>query len=423
MEEEKLSLKDRLTHAWNAFQTKERDIIYESKGSSSGTRPDRVRLKIGNEKSIVTSIYNKIAIDVASMIIRHVRTDENGSYLETINSSLHQALTVEANIDQTGRALIQDAVLSMMDEGCVAIVPVDTTIDPDISESYKINTLRVGEIIEWFPAHVRVRLYDERTGYKEDITLDKRYTAIIENPLYAVMNEPNSILRRLILKLNLLDAIDKQSGSGKLDIVVQLPYMIKTKLRKEQAEERRIDLENQLAGSKYGIAYIDGTEKVTQLNRPAENNLMGQIEYLTRMLHSQLGLTESIFDGTADEKTVLNYYNRTIEPILDAITGEMHRKFLTKTARTQKQAIKYYREVFKLTPIEELSEAADKFTRNEILSSNEMRAVIGYKPSKDPKADELRNKNMPEVNTKTPLMNSLVSKLKKTKGETDNEDD
>jgi hypothetical protein len=328
------------------------------------------------------------------MSIQHVRLDQNGRYIETINSSLNDALTLAANADQTGRAFIQDVVMSMFDEGCVAIVPVETTLNPSVSGSYDIQSLRTGQILEWFPSEVRVRVYNERTGRKEDITLPKSMVAIIENPLYAVMNEPNSTLKRLITKLNLLDAIDQQSGSGKLDLIIQLPYVIKTEARRKEAEKRRQDIEGQLAGSKYGIAYTDGTEKVTQLNRPADNNLMTQITYLTSMLYGQLGMTESIFDGTADEKTMLNYYNRTIEPILSSITDGMRWKFLTKTARTQNQTIAAYRDPFRLVPVNDLAEIADKFTRNEILTSNEIRSVIGMKASKDPRADELRNKNL-----------------------------
>jgi hypothetical protein len=396
------SIRNRLQHAWNAFLNRERDptLTYESIGVGYGVRPDRVRLGYGNEKSIVTSIYNKIAIDVAAIPIKHVRLDENDRYIETIQSSLNDVLTVSANIDQTGRNLFQDAVISMFDEGCVAIIPIDTTINPTISGSYEIQSLRVAKILEWYPSHIRVRVYDERDGQKKEITVPKNMAAIIENPFYSIMNEQNSILKRLIRKLNLLDAIDEQSGSGKLDLIIQLPYVIKTEARRKQAEDRRKDIEDQLAGSKYGIAYADATEKITQLNRPAENNLMGQIEYLTSMLYAQLGLTENIFNGTAKEEEMLNYFNRTIEPILAALIDEMKRKFLTKTARTQLQSIGYFRDAFRLTPIQSLTEAADKFTRNEILSSNEFRAIIGYKPSNDPAADELRNKNIQQNNTK-----------------------
>ena len=392
-------LKNRLQHAWNAFLNRDPTSRWDVYGSSSGSRPDRVRFSAGNERSIVNSMYNRIAIDVASIRLNHVRMDQNGRFLEIIPSSLNEALTVSANIDQTGRAFLQDVVMSLFDEGCVAIVPVDTTINPLVSGSYDVQTLRTAKILEWFPTSVRLQLYNERTGRKEEVTLPKKTVAIVENPLYAVMNEPNSTLKRLINKLNLLDAIDQQSGSGKLDLLIQLPYVIKTAARKEQAEQRRKDIEDQLAGSRYGIAYTDGTEKVTQLNRPTENNLMAQIEYLTSMLYSQLGLTESIFDGTADEKTMLNYHNRTIEPVISAVVDSMHRSFLTKTARSQNQAITFFRDPFKLVPVANLADIADKFTRNEILSSNDMRAVIGYKPSSDPRAEELRNKNL---NAETP---------------------
>ena len=397
-----MGFSNRLQHAWNVLTNKDPIIEYSSMGSSSwGGRPDRIRSIMGNEKSIAISIYNRIAIDVAAISIKHVKVDENDNYIETIDSTLNDVLTVAANKDQTGRALIQDVVMSMFEEGSVAIVPVDTNFDPSISGSYDILSLRVGQIIQWYPDHVKVRLYNDRTGLKEDTVLLKNMVAIVENPLYAVMNEPNSILKRLIAKLNLLDAIDNQSGSGKLDLIIQLPYVIKTAARKEQADIRRKDLETQLSGSKYGIAYTDGTEKVTQLNRPTENNLMTQITYLTNMFYSQLGITESVFAGTADEKEMLNYYNRTIEPVLSAITGEIKRTFLTKTARTQKQTIKYFRDPFKLVPVTDLAEMADKFTRNEILTSNEFRSVICYKPSKDPKANELRNSNMPAQKTES----------------------
>jgi len=351
-------------------------------------------MHVTNERSVIISVYNRIAIDVSAVNIQHVRLDENGRFVETITSGLNDVLTSEANIDQSNRAFIQDIVMSMFDEGVVAVVPVDTTIDPKISGSFDIQTMRTARIISWFPKHVRVRLYNENKGIQEELTLPKSQVAIIENPLYSVMNEPNSTLKRLLKKLSILDAIDEQSGSGKLDLIIQLPYVIKTPARREQAEIRRKDIEIQLSGSKYGIAYTDGTERVTQLNRPAENNLMQQIEYLTKMLYSQLGLTESVFDGTADEKTMLNYNNRTVVPILSAIISEFKRKFLTKTARTQRQSIEYFRDAFSLVPVTELANIADKFTRNEILSSNEVRAVIGYKPSKDPAADELRNKNL-----------------------------
>lgn len=391
-----MAFSDRIMHAWNAFRSRDpaKNGFYPESGMSYSYRPDRVRLTLGNEKSIVSSIYTKIAMDVSSISMQHVRLDENGRYLQTENTSLNNCLTIEANIDQTGKSLIQDLVLSMFDEGVVAVVPVDTTVDPLITSSYEILSLRTAKILEWFPNYVRVRIYNDKTGLKEDLILPKNMVAIIENPLFAVMNESNSTLKRLVYKLNLLDSIDEQSGSGKLDLIIQLPYVIKSEARREQAEARRKDIELQLSGSKYGIAYTDGTERVTQLNRPAENNLMKQIEYLTSMLYSQLGITQSVFDGTADEKAMLNYYNRTIDPILSAIAEEMRRKFLTKTARSQNQSIMYFRNPFKLVPVNELADIADKFTRNEILSSNEVRSIIGYRPSSDPKADELRNKNL-----------------------------
>ena len=390
-------LATRLKHAWNAFRNRDPTQVHSERrdmGYGSYTRQDRVRMHVTNERSVIISVYNRIAIDVSAVNIQHVRLDENGRFVETITSGLNDVLTSEANIDQSNRAFIQDVVMSMFDEGVVAVVPVDTTIDPKISGSFDIQTMRTARIISWFPKHVRVRLYNENKGIQEELTLSKSQVAIIENPLYSVMNEPNSTLKRLLKKLSILDAIDEQSGSGKLDLIIQLPYVIKTPARREQAEIRRKDIEMQLSGSKYGIAYTDGTERVTQLNRPAENNLMKQIEYLTKMLYSQLGLTESVFDGTADEKTMLNYNNRTVVPILSAIISEFKRKFLTKTARTQRQSIEYFRDAFSLVPVTELANIADKFTRNEVLSSNEVRAVIGYKPSKDPAADELRNKNL-----------------------------
>ena len=388
--------RDRLQHAWNAFMNKDPTTYYH--GSSYSINPNRVRFTRGNERSIVTAVYNRLALDTAAIGIKHIRMDKNDRFSEIINSDLNECLNLSANIDQTGRAFIQDIVVSMLDEGCVAVVPVDTTLNPEITGSYDVNTMRTGKIIEWYPQHVKIRLYNEITGRKEDITLPKNMVAIMENPFYSVMNESNSTLQRLIRKLVLLDSIDEQSGSGKLDLIIQLPYTIKTEARKRQAEERRKDIEMQLAGSKYGIAYTDGTEKVTQLNRSVENNLMKQIEYLTNLFFSQLGITQSILDGTADEKTMLNYYNRTIEPILSAIVDEIKRKFLTKTARSQGQSIKFFRDPFKLVPVSEIAEIADKFTRNEIASSNEIRQVIGWTPSNDPKADELRNKNLSEPN-------------------------
>ena len=389
-----MAFTDRLQHAWNAFLNRDPTYEFRDHGMISTYKPDRVRFTRGNERSIVTSVYNRIALDVSSIDINHAKLDENGRFKEIIQSGLNECLTLNANIDQTGKAFIQDVVMSMMDEGCVAIVPVDTTTNPTITGSFDINSLRTGQIIEWRPEFVKVRLYNDKTGQKEDVLLPKKSVAIIENPLYAVINEPNSTMQRLIRKLNLLDVIDEQSGSGKLDLIIQLPYVIKSEARRQQAENRRKDIEMQLAGSKYGIAYTDGTEKITQLNRPAENNLMKQIEYLTSMLYSQLGITQSVLDGTADERTMLNYYNRTIEPIISAIIDEMKRKFLTKTARTQNQSIVYFRNPFKLVPINELAEISDKFTRNEIATSNEIRQIIGWKPSDDPGADELRNKNL-----------------------------
>ena len=389
----------RLKHAWNAFFSRDPTASYQDVGIGYSYRPDRPRLTRGNERSIVTSVYNRIALDVASITIQHVRLDENNRFLSVIDSGLNNCLTLEANIDQTGRAFIQDVVMSMFDEGCVAIVPVDTDKDPEKTGSYDINTMRTGKILEWHPRHVKVRVYNDRTGRKEDIMLPKDVVAIIENPLYAVMNEPNSTLQRLIRKLNLLDVVDEQSSSGKLDLIIQLPYIVKSETRRQQAEQRRRDIESQLSGSKYGIAYTDGTERITQLNRPVENNLMKQIEYLTNLLYSQLGITQSILDGTADDKTMLNYQNRSLEPIISAIVDEMKRKFLTKTARSQLQSILFFRDPFKLVPVSDLAEIADKFTRNEIMTSNEIRQIVGMKPSSDPKADELRNKNLSEPST------------------------
>lgn len=390
---------DRIKHSWNAFLNRDPTYNYRDLGGPSyGYRPDRMRFTRGNERSIVTSVYNRIALDAASIDIMHVQLDKDGRFESIRESALNECLTRNANIDQTGRAFIQDVVMSMLDEGCVAIVPVDTTINPNISNSYEINTVRTAKIVEWYPAHVKVNLYNDRTGRKEDLILPKKTVAIIENPLYAVINEPNSTMQRLIRKLNLLDVIDEQSGSGKLDLIIQLPYVIKTDARRQQAEQRRKDIEMQLSGSKYGIAYTDGTERITQLNRSVDNNLMKQIEYLTSMLYSQLGITQAILDGSADDKTMLNYYNRTIEPIVSSIVDEIQRKFLTKTAITQKQAILYFRDPFRLVPVNEIAEIADKFTRNEIMTSNEIRQIVGMKPSKDPNADELRNKNLSESN-------------------------
>lgn len=390
-----MGIKDRLQHAWNAFvNNRDPTYGYQYAGSGYTHRPDRPRLTRGNERTIITSICNRIALDVAAISIRHVKLDDNDRFISYVNSGLDECLTTEANMDQTGRAFIHDAVMSMLDEGCVAIVPVDTTINPKITGSYDIRSMRTGKILEWKPAHVKVKLYNDQTGNKEEIWLPKKTVAIVENPFYAVMNEPNSTMQRLIRKLALLDAIDEQSGSGKLDLIIQLPYIVKTPARKQQAEERRKDIETQLSGSKYGIAYTDGTERITQLNRPVENNLMKQIEYLTNLLFSQLSFHQSILDGTADEKTMLNYTNRTLEAIVSAIVDELKRKFITKTARAQHQSIRFFRDPFKLVPVADLAEISDKLTRNEIATSNEMRQVIGWKPSDDPKADQLVNSNI-----------------------------
>lgn len=394
---EKLTFFDRLKHAFNAFRNRDpTEHISYDQGTSYYYRPDRPRLSRGNERSIVTAIYNRIAMDVASVDIKHCRLDDKDRYIETIDSGLNNCLTTEANIDQTARNFIMDIVISMMDEGVVAVVPVDTTFNPKTTGAYDILTARTGKILEWKPSTVKVRLYNDATGNKEDIWLPKKMVAIIENPLFAIINEPNSTMQRLIRKLNLLDSIDEQSGAGKLDMIIQLPYVIKSTTRRAQAEERRKDIEMQLAGSKYGIAYIDGTERVTQLNRPVENNLLKQIEYLTSMLYSQLGFHQSILDGTADDKTMLNYRNRTIKPIIRAIVDEFKRKFLTKTARSQKQSIEFFTDLFEFATLEQISTAADVLCRNEITSSNEIRQELGYKPSDDPKADELRNSNMPQ---------------------------
>ena len=389
------TISSRLKHAWNAFiNNRDPTASFRDIGGGYSYRPDRPRLTRGNERSIVTSVYNRIALDVAAIDIQHCKLDENGRLLGEMDSKLNQCLTLEANLDQTSRAFIQDAVMSMLDEGCVAIVPVETTLDPKVTQSYDILSMRTAKILEWFPKDVRVRLYNEWTGQKEDIKLPKSMVAIVENPLFAVINEPNSTMQRLIRKLSLLDVTDEQTASGKLDLIIQLPYIIKTDARRQQAEQRRKDIEMQLAGSKYGIAYTDGTEKITQLNRSLENNLMKQVEYLTNLLFSQLGITQSILDGTADEKTMLNYYTRTIEPIVSAIVDEMKRKFLSKTARSQKQSIMFFRDPFKLVPVNDIAEIADKFTRNEIMSSNEFRQIVGLRPSSDPKADKLINSNL-----------------------------
>ena len=390
-----MGILDRFQRGWNAFvNNRDPTVHYQEYGNGYSYRPDRPRFTRGNERSIVTSVYNRIALDVAAINIYHCKLDEDNRFIETIDSKLNNCLNLEANMDQTGRAFVQDIVMSMLNEGCVAIVPVDTSTDPEVTGSYDILSMRTGKIVEWYPSHVRVSVYNDRVGRREEITLSKDTVAIIENPLYAVINEPNSTMQRLIRKLNLLDVIDEQSGSGKLDLIIQLPYVVKSPTRKAQAEERRKDIEMQLAGSKYGIAYTDGTEKITQLNRSVDNNLMKQIEYLTNMLYSQLGITQAILDGSADEKAMLNYYDRTVEPIISAIVDEMKRKFLTKTARTQLQSISYFRNPFKLIPVNDLAEIADKMTRNEIMTSNEIRQIIGMKPSKDPNADQLRNANL-----------------------------
>lgn len=389
-----MAFTDRLRRVWNAFRNKDPTFDYYDIGPSYGYRPDRTRFSRGNERSIVTSVYNRIAMDAAAVSIQHVRLDDNDRFLEVIHSGLNECLTVEANIDQTGRSFVQDLVMSMLDEGCVAAVPIETDDEPDEGHKFKIYTMRTGRIRDWYPKHVKMDVYNEESGRHEDLLLPKAVVAIIENPMFAVMNEPNSTMQRLIRKLNLLDAIDEQTNSGKLDLIIQLPYVIKTESRRKQAEKRRKDIEKQLSEGKYGIAYTDGTEHITQLNRPVENNLMRQIEYLTSMLYSQLGITQAILDGSADDKTMLNYYNRTIEPILSAITDEMKRKFLTKTAITQHQTIAFFRDPFKLVPVNEIAEIADKMTRNEIMTSNEIRQVLGMKPSKDPNADVLRNKNL-----------------------------
>lgn len=390
---EKPTFIDRLKNSWNAFRNRDPTMFYSEPGMSYTYRPDRVRFSRGNERSIITSVYNKIAMDVAAVDIRHCRIDGNGRYIEDVDSDLNTCLTLEANIDQTHRAFRQDVVMSMFDEGAIAIVPIETKGDPTISTSFDIRSMRVGKIIEWFPRSVKVEVYNDRTGRKEPLIFPKKSVAIVENPLYSVINEPNSTMKRLIRKLNLLDAIDEQSGSGKLDLIIQLPYVVKGELKEQQAEKRKNSIIDQLKGP-YGIAYIDGTEKITQLNRPVENNLMKQIEYLTNMLYSQIGITPAVMDGTADEKTMLNYNNRTVEPIVSAIVDAMKRNFLSKTARTQGQTIMAFRDPFKLVPINNIAEIADKFTRNEILTSNEIRQIIGFKPSSDPKADQLLNSNI-----------------------------
>lgn len=395
-----MSFLDRLQHGWNAFLNNRDPTISKSGYLERGYshRPDRPRFTRGNERSIITAMFNRISLDVSSITIQHVRLDKDDRFSEVIESGLNNCLNLEANVDQTGRAFKQDAVMSMLDEGCVALVPVDTDSDP-ATGSFEVLTMRTGKIVEWRPKHVKVNVYNEEIGERQDIIVPKKMVGIVENPLYAVCNEPNSTMQRLVRKLNILDAIDEQSGSGKLDLIIQLPYVIKSDARRQQAETRRADIEKQLAGSKYGIAYTDGTERITQLNRPVENNLMKQIEFLTSMLYGQLGITQGIMDGTADEQTMLNYYNRTVEPIVSAIVDEMKRKFLTKTARTKKQSIAFFNDPFKLVPAKELADIADAFTRNEIMSKNEFRQIIGRKPSKDPKADQLINSNISQPNT------------------------
>lgn len=388
-----MRLGSRVKNAWNTFMNKDPTYMYPDIGPGYSLRPDRPRMSRGNERSIVTSVYNRIALDVASLNIKHAKLDKDGRFIGEVSSRLNECLNLEANIDQTGRAFIQDVVISMMDEGVVAMVPVDIISKHGNANSYDIETMRTGKILEWYPQHVKVRVYNDRTGQKEDKIVPKRFVCIVENPLYAVVNEPNSTMQRLIRKLNILDAIDEQSGSGKLDLIIQLPYVVKTELKRQQAQDRLKNIEEQLKGP-YGIAYTDATERITQLNRPVENNLMKQIEYLTSMLYSQLGLTQSILDGTADEQTMLNYYNRTSEPIVSTIVDEIKRKWLTRTARTQGQSIVVFRDPFKLVPVSQIAEISDKFTRNEIATSNEIRQVIGWKPSDDPKADELRNSNI-----------------------------
>lgn len=397
-----MTVATRLKHAWNTFMNRDSYVSRMSIGPSYGYRPDRPLFSRGNERSIITSVYNRIALDVSSMTVQHVRLDGSDRFKEVIESGLNNCLTVEANVDQTGRAFMQDIVMSMLDEGCVAIIPVDTNFDPEKTGGIDIETMRTGKILEWFPQHVKVRVYNDQRGEKEDILVPKSTVGIVENPFYAVMNEPNSTMQRLIRKLNLLDAIDEQNSSGKLNLIIQLPYVIKTEARRQQAELRRQDIENQLASSKYGVAYTDGTEHVVQLNRPVENNLMSQIEYLTSMLYSQLGLTQGILDGSADDKTMQNYLTRIVEPILSAIVDEIKRKLLTKTARSQKQSILFFRDPFKLMPVDKIAEMTDKFTRNEVMTSNEIRQKIGMKPSSDPKADELRNSNLSAPAESTP---------------------
>lgn len=415
-----MDLMTRIKRGWNAFRNRDPTKDYYNYGASYYYRPDRPMFTRGNERSIATSVYNRIALDASTVAIQHVRLDENGRFSSVIESGLNNCLNLDANLDQTGRAFLQDVVMSMLDEGCVALVPVVTDIDPEKSNSYDILSMRTGRIVEWRPAHVKVRVYNEETGKKEEVILPKSMVAIVENPLYAVINEPNSTMQRLIRKLSLLDVTDEQTASGKLDLIIQLPYVIKTEARQKQAEERRKAIEMQLASSKYGIAYTDGTERITQLNRPAENNLMKQIEYLTNLLYSQLGITQAIMDGTADDKTMLNYNNRTIEPIVSAIVDELKRKFLTKTARSQGQSIMFFRDPFRLVPVNDIAEIADKFTRNEIMTSNEIRQIIGMKPSDDPKADKLINSNIAQAKENTDVKPDASSEETNTEGEIQN---
>lgn len=402
-----LNIGTRLKHAWNSFLNRDPTYDLRNLGSSYSYRPDRPRLNYGNNRAIVSPVYNRIALDVASMTYVHCRTNEDGNYLSTIDSSLNNCLNLEANIDQSGRAFIQDVAMSMMDEGCVAMVPIDTTLNPAVSSSYEILTMRVGKILEWYPANVKVRVYNDRTGEKEDIILPKKLVGIVENPMYSVMNEPNSTVQRLKRKLSLIDVTDDRTASGKMDLIISLPYSVRTDLKRNQANDRMHDLENQLANSKYGIGYIDSTEHVTQLNRSLENNLMKDVEYLTNLFYSQVGITQSVLDGTADEKTMLNYYNRSIEPIVSAIVDEMRRKFLTKTARSQHQSVCAFRDPFRLVPVNDIAKIADTLTRNEILTSNEVRQKIGMKPSDDPKADMLINSNINQSNTEERDMENI----------------
>ena len=417
-----VSFGSRLKHAWSIFMNKDPSMINYNLGVSYYSRPDRPRFSRGNEKSLITSVLNRIALDAAAISIRHVRLDENGHYEEEIKSNLNTCLRLEANMDQTSRAFMQDVYMSLFDEGVVAIVPIETTLNPKNTNSYDILSMRTGKILEWRPRHIKVRLYNDETGRYENVIVSKKTVAIIENPFYSVMNEPNSTMQRLVRKMNLLDAIDEQSGSGKLDLIIQLPYVIKTEARRKQAESRRQDIEDQLTDSKYGIAYTDGTERITQLNRPVENNLLKQVEYLTNLMFSQLGMTQAIMDGTADEKTMLNYNNRIIEVLVSTVVDEMKRKFLTKTARTQNQSIEFFRDPFKLVPVNDLAEIVDKFTRNEVMSSNEFRQVVGLKPSNDPKADELRNKNINQSNSEGSVnMNPNIDVSTKNKVKDENE--